>query len=313
MFRLRGLDLHQNGDDGCEDRLISLRDGRVIGYRVFGDPDGYPVLALHGTPGSRFKYAGAHAAAVANGLRVIAPDRWGYGLTSPKPGGRIADYGDDMEALADALMIGAFHVTGVSGGGPFAVATAAKLKERVTALALVSPVGLLNASAGPVELSPFHTLCFRMAPRVPGALAMAFYSYRAALRVAPELAMWIAVARSTKADQDEMRDDGVRARLIRTFESGLEPGIQGPLADMALFDRPWAIDLRRVSAPVRIWIGLDDRNVPLSGVRALHHALEQSECIELPDAGHLWVSRNEHVVMAWLGDLSGSSERARQL
>lgn len=107
-----------------------------------------------------------------------------------------------------------------------------------------------------------------------------------------------------------MGDAGVRDRLITTFVSGLAPGIDGPVADITLFGQPWAIDLSDVSAPVRIWIGLQDQNVPISAVRALHAALARSECIELPDAGHLWLSKNDHVVMSWLAEICGLGEKS---
>ena len=143
---------------------------------------------------------------------------------------------------------------------------------------------------------------------MPGALALAFYAYRGLLLAAPDLAMRVAVSRAPQTDRALMRDADARDRLITTFVSGLAPGIDGPVADITLFGQPWEIDLNDVTAPVRIWIGLEDQNVPMSAVRALHAALARSECIELPDAGHLWLSKNDHVVMTWLGEMAGLGE-----
>jgi pimeloyl-ACP methyl ester carboxylesterase len=41
----------------AEDRVLRLGDGRALGYRIWGDPAGRPLLFLHGTPGSRLKFA----------------------------------------------------------------------------------------------------------------------------------------------------------------------------------------------------------------------------------------------------------------
>ena len=291
---------------GSGDRVLALRDGRVIGYREFGVCDGYPVIALHGTPGSRFKYAGAHEAAAAKGLRLIALDRWGYGLTSAKRDAKLAGYGRDVEALADFLRLGRFGVTGVSGGAPFAVATAAALKDRVSALALVSPVGVVNDPPRRAALSPFHFMCFRIAPRVPGLLGGVFQAYRAVLAAAPDFAMLVAVSTSARADRDVMSDERMRAAMAATFREGLVAGVAGPVTDMALFGQPWGIDFTDVSAHVRIWIGREDRNVPLAAVRALHAALPSSDCIEIGDVGHQWLAGNHDVVTNWIND------RARQ-
>jgi pimeloyl-ACP methyl ester carboxylesterase len=57
-----------------------LVSGRRIGCAEYGDPC-LPVLALHGTPGSRLMFALSDGAARERGLRLIAPDRPGYGLS----------------------------------------------------------------------------------------------------------------------------------------------------------------------------------------------------------------------------------------
>jgi len=291
------------------DRVITLADGRTLGYCEFGDPAGYPVIALHGTPGSRFKYSGSHIAAAARGLRLIAPDRWGYGLSSRKRSPAIGDYGDDIAALADALGLGSFHLTGVSGGGPFAVAAAARLAGRVTALALVSPVGLIHGPAGMARLSPFHTFCFRVMPHLPGALTATFYAYRSALRLAPDLAMWVAVSRSPEVDRVAVRDRYTRDRLVKTFSTGLEHSVRGPAVDIGLFSKPWGIDFGRVRAPVRIWIGSADRNVPISAVNALHEVLPGSTFTRLSGEGHLWVAIHGNDVLDWLCGMPRSTRR----
>lgn len=282
------------------DQVFTLRDGRYLGYREFGDPAGKPVIALHGTPGSRFKYASSHGDGQQSSLRLIAVDRWGYGLSSSKADAQLTDLGHDLTQLADHLRLDRFQIIAVSGGAPFAVAAASVLRSRVCALALVSPVGAFAEPHVPVPLSPFHAFCFRVLPAIPGAIPTAFHAYRSGLALAPNLAMWVAMSRSNRADRAAIRDDETRARLIETFSSGLRPGVAGPVIDMALFGRPWGIAFDSLQMPVRIWIGLDDRNVPMSAVQALANVIPGCELIEIEGAGHLWVAKNAHVVMAWL-------------
>src|SRR5262245_7768048 len=56
--------------DTAMDRQIRLADGRQVNYCEYGAAGGFPVLALHGTPGSRLKYAAANADAAQMGLRI---------------------------------------------------------------------------------------------------------------------------------------------------------------------------------------------------------------------------------------------------
>lgn len=287
---------------GSVDQRVVLPDGRSLGYRVFGDPNGWPVIALHGTPGSRFKYSGSHDAAAAMGLRLISVDRWGYGLSSLRRHGTLADFGDDIGELADRLGLDQFQVTGVSGGGPFAVAVAARLGPRVTALALVSPVGILCGPAGQTWLAPFHTVCFRVLPRVPGVIPAAFHLFRGALAVAPESTMALVLSRAPEIDRRAIAHPETLRRLTDAFRSGLSAGVSGAGADMGLFRKPWNLDLNAITAPARIWIGLEDRNVPLAAVAVLLEALPTCDRVQLPGEGHLWVAQNSHVVMKWLAD-----------
>src|SRR5258706_2153383 len=163
-----------HSDDAAMDRQFRYADGRLVTYREYGAPGGFPVLALHGTPGSRLKYAAAHADAARMGLRVISPDRWGYGRSDPHPEPALADYARDAAELLHGLNIGRFSVVGISGGGPYAVAVAAQLRERVRSLALVAPIGPISGRLGPRDLRLFHQICFPALARAPRIVGLVF-------------------------------------------------------------------------------------------------------------------------------------------
>src|SRR5581483_9655535 len=97
------------------DVQLGLADGRVLGYAEYGDPGGTPLVYLHGFPGSRIAGGVLDEAARAAGVRVLAPDRPGLGLSSPRPGRTLLDLADDVRELADALAIDRFAVVGESG------------------------------------------------------------------------------------------------------------------------------------------------------------------------------------------------------
>src|SRR3990172_3369561 len=110
---------------------VKLPDGTMVGYAEAGDPAGPPVMYLHGSPSSRLEVGlpGIREAAEGLGLRVLAPDRPGMGL-STFCRYSIADYPQLVRSFADALGLGRFAVTGVSGGGKEACARAWALGDR---------------------------------------------------------------------------------------------------------------------------------------------------------------------------------------
>src|SRR5581483_781680 len=100
-----------------------------------------PLFYFHGHPGSRLEGRFAHRIAAENGLRVIALDRPGYGHSDFQVGRALTDWPADVVEAADLLHVGRFRVVGASGGGPYALACARLLPERVIQAAVVSGVG----------------------------------------------------------------------------------------------------------------------------------------------------------------------------
>ena len=114
---------------------LRLSDGRALGYAQYGDPEGRPLFFSHGTPGSRTLAQLFDAGARRDGVRLIAPERPGFGRSDFLPDRTFADWPDDVSELADALGFDRFAVAGSSGGGPYAAACAWKLPERLTGTA----------------------------------------------------------------------------------------------------------------------------------------------------------------------------------
>jgi pimeloyl-ACP methyl ester carboxylesterase len=282
------------------DHLLSLDDGRTVCWREFGAADGQPVIALHGTPGSRLKYSAAHDTARVLGLRLLSLDRWGYGSTSSHPNPSLGTYGAEIAQFADRLGLDRFSVVGVSGGGPFAVAVAAILGQRVRRLALVAPVGQLAGSQPVRDMRAFHWSSFRMLPAVPGAVRLTFEVYRWLLAFAPKTAITLASARAKGADRALVADPDIRNQLAATFATGLKPGVAGAVTDMSLFARRWDVVPSNVHAHTRMWIGTADCNIPLSAARQLCAMIPRSIAVELEGQGHFWISRNYADVLEWL-------------
>ncbi|HSP28721.1 MAG TPA: alpha/beta fold hydrolase [Ilumatobacteraceae bacterium] len=119
------------------DDILALPDGRALTYTIMGasggiGPSGGPLVCYqHGAPGSRRELLGLDDAFASAGVRVVTPDRPGYGGSTPHAGRTTADWADDVAALADHLGAERFAVIGLSSGGPYAVACAALLRDRV--------------------------------------------------------------------------------------------------------------------------------------------------------------------------------------
>ncbi len=279
---------------------LRLPDGRRVGGTTFGDPEGFPVLALHGTPGSRLMFRMADEAARATGVRLYSLDRWGYGHSDAHPAPSLSAYADDARSIADALGLDRMALLGVSGGGPFAVAVAAGLGDRIAAVALVSPLGPVAAEPD-LALSRFQALAFGTLARRPWAVRLVFRGFRSVLERNGPLALRIASARAAAVDRRVVCRPYERGSMVDAFRAGLAPGVEGPVIDMALFSQPWDVDPGCLTAPSRLWIGDADRHVPVSAARGLARRIPSCDLVAIADAGHYWVMSHMPDVLGWIG------------
>lgn len=268
-------------------RLLTLPDGRRLACAEYGDPNGLPVLALHGTPGSRLMFALADEAARDRSIRLIAPERPGYGLSDYRATESLAHIAEDLSAVADAYGLDRFAIIGVSGGAPYAVAAAAALPDRISLLALVCPVG--EMADGQLRLSRFQRFLFRRLARRPWATRLFFCRLRTMVFRSPDSAYRWLMARVRAPDRELLVRPEVRVNLEAAMGEGLRPGVDGAAQDLRLYCAPWGLRLAEIDVPAIVWQGSDDPVVPPAAAYALARALPNCRLDIIPGAGHYWV------------------------
>jgi pimeloyl-ACP methyl ester carboxylesterase len=269
-------------------RTVQLRDGRTIGFADWGHPDGAPVIHLHGTPGSRLTFDYADGPALALGVRVIAPDRPGIGLSSPNPDYTLEGIATDVADLADALGLEQFGVLAWSGGGPYALAAAAMLGERISSLAMVAPAGLLDTRAARKDMSGLDRVAWVLstfAPRVGAPMLGA--AMRWSLRH-PVNATKSFASKLPRAEMELLATlpPEVEGPIIGSAEAGRQGG-RGIVDDYRAISRPWAFRPEDVQAPVHFWHGDVDQYVPLRVSEELAARVPNAKLHVRPGSGHL--------------------------
>jgi pimeloyl-ACP methyl ester carboxylesterase len=278
-----------NLERSSESQTLRLRDGRTLGYAEYGASDGKPVFVFHGSPGTRLQVRVAHRPALALGIRIIAPDRPGLGLSSRKPGREIADWPDDVRELADGLGLARFAVIGISGGGPYAAACAWRLSGRLTRVGIVSGVapaaapeladGLRRRGHGVINLV-LDTPWLMRAVMVLGATPCRRFPGRIFEQVC---------ALAPPEDQPTLRRPEVAAALTASLREAFRGGGQGVADELLLLLRPWTVRLAEIRVPVRLWHGEADGVVPLAMGRYLAEAIPNCRAEFIPGGGHYLV------------------------
>lgn len=270
-------------------RTTRLRDGRTMGWCEYGSQIGRPVLAFHGAPACRLLFRPADEAARALGLRLIAPDRPGYGLSTPMPGRSLADWTTDTAEFMGQLGIERAPVLAISGGCPYAVAAAGLLGDRISGLALVSPLGEVGGPAAAALANRMQRAFFLGLPRRPRLLLRGASAGRAVFLRAPDASYAAFAAMLSPADREALAGPEAKQVVIDMTREALRQGVEGALSDMAIYGRPWGIDPAGIRCPAVLWQGTDDRIVPAALALDLGRQLPGCAVHRLDGQGHFWV------------------------
>ena len=285
-------------------RELGRPGDRVLGVCEYGDPDGLPVLAFHGIPGTRLMFRPTHDIAARLGLRIIAPDRPGFGRSSPQPGRTLRDWLPDVDAILHAYQIDRFALIGVSGGSPFATATAAHFADRVTSMILFGPMGPVAELPDRDKLSWLERNFFLRLPNLPGALRALLEPINALFRVAPGVQYEIFLRSLPPSDQRIMRDAALKAQIKEDVLESLKQGGEGMRSDIKIYSQPWHVDYQAINAPTVLWQGMDDTIVPIEAALLLGQLIPNCTVHRIPRAGHFWVYDHIELVLTTLKELA---------
>ncbi|MDX1608818.1 MAG: alpha/beta fold hydrolase [Halofilum sp. (in: g-proteobacteria)] len=250
-------------------RMLPLADGRQLGWCALGDPAGRPVVYAHGFPGSRLEACFAEGPARAAGVRLLALDRPGFGRSDPHPRRGLDGWREDVAALLDALGIERAGLLGVSAGGPHALGCALHLPTRITAVALLGPLGPVDGGGGTRGMSPLARLCFRLARRRPVLQAALFHSIAAGIRLSPGLAFRLLTSELPAADRALFARPEMRRIWVESLRDSVHRGAAGAIAELRRLAAAWPFDPARIERPVAIWHGSADSVVPAAHGRRL--------------------------------------------
>jgi pimeloyl-ACP methyl ester carboxylesterase len=277
-------------------------DGRRIGYAEWGARDGIPVIYCHGFPGSRLEARLADAAARELGIRLVAPDRPGFGRSSFVEGRRLADWPRDLAALADALGLARFRVVGVSGGGPYAIACGLQLRERIEAISLVCALGELRGDHPTDGMNAAAAASLQFYRRFP-SIAHGTYLHAIGpfLKRFPNVIFRILVGHAVAADRAVLERPEVRDAVLASYNEAFRAGAAGPTHELGLLTGPWGLEPAQLRLPVQLWHGEADHTVPPAMGRRHASTIPGVEARFMPGEGHFsLIVRHMHDILASL-------------
>lgn len=282
---------------------IAVGENRRIGFAEFGAPHGRAVFWLHGTPGARRQIpTEARVFAERENIRLIGIDRPGIGSSTPHQYESILDFADDMRTIADILGIDTMAVVGLSGGGPYTLACAAGMPDRVVAVGVLG--GVAPASGPDAIGGGLMALGSRVAPLLEVAgtsisgLATALIWF---VRPVASTVLDLYAIASPEADRHLLNRPEFKAMFLDDLLNGSRKQLAAPFSDVVLFARDWGFRLADVQAPVLWWHGDHDHIIPFSHGEHVVSRLPHATLHQLPGESHLaGLGRGEEILRAML-------------
>ncbi|NEZ66281.1 alpha/beta hydrolase [Leptolyngbyaceae cyanobacterium CCMR0082] len=270
--------------------LLTLPDNRRLAYAEYGNPNGHPVLYFHGGGASRLEpLLLGDEVFIRLGLRLIAPDRPGIGQSNFQPNRGFSDWTKDVIFLADTLGLDKFSVLGVSSGGGYTAACAAKIPHRLYSAVIVSGAWEFTAA----DLLKYKRWDLFLIKYFPWLYQVSMRSTQRSLNAPPDKLLKTLNKRLPAADYAVIKSPGQIKQSCETLNEGLRSGTRGTAWDLQLYFRKWDFGLDEIRMPLTLFYGEEDRNVPLDLVKQIAATLPTTKLVMYPNEGHISVVVNQ--------------------
>lgn len=284
---------------------VRVRAGRVLGVSEFGPPQAdQNVVWFHGTPGARRQVPEpARRLADERGVRIIGIDRPGVGLSTPHLYRNLIDFTDDLRVALDRLGIERFSTVGLSGGAPYALASAYAFGPRVPSVGILG--GVVPSGGEEGTHGGLVSLATRLKPLLPLIAEPVGGALTTFMRVArpiasPALELYARFA--PPGDRAVLTTPEHKEMFLDDLLNSGRHGMRAAAYDAILFTRAWGFSVRELRAQVVWWQGDQDNIVPLAHAQHIVPLIPGAELRVCPGDGHLGgLGLAEEVVEVILG------------
>ena len=279
-------------------QIARLPSGRTVSYAEHGDPKGKPLLFCHAITGSRLMLPPESGLLAGKGLRLIVPDRAGYGLSSPAITDPMAQWLEDMRHFIPHLGLSRCCVLGHSAGGAYAIALAEALPEMVEHLCLISSVAPMRKSTDTKHLLPVNRMIIQLARSNPvAARSFLKLSMQVALKK-PDAYFDLITNSIPDLDKEVLNNTRLKLLLLTAFKETTRQGVDHLIEELMYLSTQWRVDSEKISCLISIWHGKEDRHAPFPLMQNFSRSLKQCAQTNWMDgAGHYMIFHHWDTIM----------------
>lgn len=246
-------------------QFFQLENGLRVCYAEYGAEAGTPLIYYHGWPSSRLQAQTLDRIGKERGMTVYALDRPGLGRSDHDKNRKLQDISTVIsEFLEHRQVEEKIHLLGVSGGGPYALATACALNERIQTTSVVCGAPPLAEFKGTKGMNPTYRALLKMRPLLPTLIkpALPVTKWVASKTYDEPPLSWF-VKTLAPEDRRIFTEDETSLFALDSFREALAQNAPGLILDADAYTLPWELDYETITHPVHFWHGTEDQNLPL--------------------------------------------------
>lgn len=293
------------------DQNITLDDGRNLCYRERGQAHGEPVLLCHSILGSRMECFDLHNDwAKRAGVRLIIPDRPGYGYSDPNPGLSYKQWYEDALQLMDKLKIKRFSVIGYAVGGNYACELAVKDPERVKQMVLISAGSPLATPDDYHKATPLFMMQAQLAKHYPQLYRLFLVLIERGLHNTPSYYIDLLATRINEYDHVLLQQSHVQRLMQLSCTEVGRQGVNAFVDELRRYTQEEPINFSKIKIPTLLWHGRKSSYVSLNTAEKIRSQIPMGELNIVENAGHLMIYQNWPDIIR---DLKNRLEKNNQL
>lgn len=264
-----------------------------LAWNEYGMADGEPVFYFHGIPGSRLEAYPADDICRDLNIRLIVPDRPGYGASDFQDNFSLLQWPRVVTQLADKLKLGQFSILGYSGGGAYALACAHEIENKIKNIALVSSTAPFGSESMLNHINPNFKPLYQLAAT----------DYDAAIQKLTLLAnqpeTFLKVIKSRLPSDDEALFNQVTFQKYYRLNLSLAitAGVSGIANDLRNLTLPWQFNLGDIETHINIWHGRNNMNIGLPMAEYLANSLNNTSTYFLENTGHYFLFNRWRIIL----------------
>ena len=275
------------GGDRVETRTVRCGNGWNASYSEYGDPDGVPVLYLHGWPGSRYEAGLVSPGLKGLNVRLIAVDRPGFGLSTEYSDRTLMETCRLLAGFTKALELNRFRILAVSGGCPFALGLASIAGESVEAISVVGGLGPTAEPALVRKMMTSNQFLLGVARWTPWATWPMLNAWRSMIPFArPDHFPKLVKPVFPESDFYVLSRPEIYFGLNLVMREAFRQSASGVYHDGRIFGKGWSLPSLPSGLPVHFWHGLADVVVPSAMSEFMAAHVENSRLSLFPSDGH---------------------------